>query len=131
MTGPLPRPVELLRGGMELGDLKASDTIFAVILYLLCKVYGCWDLKIKYRPFMVDSLPGADGGGSNGRWRRLHCGDYIALIQPNHRDTSACSLLLSIPISKAALVLAGGRLMPRQRYVYELPKVYPIAQEHF
>ena len=51
---------------------------------------------------MVDSLPGADGGGSNGRWRRLHCGDYIALIQPNHRNTSACSLLLSIPISQAA-----------------------------
>lgn len=24
---PLPRPVELLRGGMELGDLKVSDTI--------------------------------------------------------------------------------------------------------
>lgn len=43
MTGPLPRPVELLRGGMELGDLKASDTIFAVILSLRCKVYAFWE----------------------------------------------------------------------------------------
>lgn len=38
----MPRPVELLRGGMEFGDLKLSDTMVAVTgySYLLQISYG-------------------------------------------------------------------------------------------
>lgn len=46
LTEPLPRPLELLRGGMELGDLKVSDTIFAVMRQSLSEFY---DLKVDLR----------------------------------------------------------------------------------
>lgn len=46
LTEPLPRPLELLRGGMELGDLNVSDTIFAVMRWSLSDFY---DLEVDLR----------------------------------------------------------------------------------
>lgn len=66
--------MELLRGGMELGDLKLSDTIVAVIQSFLCSFHWSredqrdsllmrsMDMRIRYGPFMVDLLLGAEWG---------------------------------------------------------------------